>query len=177
MDLGLAKELYFHELEGKTQQDTRIGGYVALLIAIAGALAFLIRIAWFGKTALCWISFGFSAISGVFWCLVIALILLGAKGIYEKIPSAERLQDYFQKVQIYYLENPEVKGNADLDFSEVLMHNFVSATTQNERTNLRRSARFYFANQLLPWALVSAAISGLCLAVNQFVITFFRYGG
>jgi hypothetical protein len=170
MDLGLAKELYFREFEGKIQQDSRIGIYVGILTAIAGGLAFLIRSAWLAESILCWFSVGFSVIAAVLWFWVIGFVLSGTIGyIYLKIPSPENLLDYWQKLIGYYQENPGVAGSAREDFEEFLIQRFVSAATENERNNIKRSGRFYFANQILPWVIIVSAVAGLFLAINQFL--------
>jgi hypothetical protein len=177
MDIGFAKELYFRELEGKVQQDTRVGIYVGILTVVAGGLAFLIRGAWPGKTIPSLISLGFSFMSVVLYFLAVIWVLRAMRGyLHKKLPPAEELLDTWKKILEYYKVNAGVEGSAAGDFEEFLIERLVSATTRNDENNLKRSAHFWVVNGFLLWIIILSAISGLCLALNYFFPNFFAKG-
>ena len=168
MDVGFARDLYFREFEAKAQQDARISVHVALLSAVGGVLAFLIRSAWPGQTPWCRASLVSSFVSVVPYFLAIVWALRGTVGFtYEKLPSPDNLLAYSKGLARYYRENPGISGSASADFEDFLVRHFSSAATRNGRNNLARSARFYRAGQFLLWVVVLSAIAGLCLALNQ----------
>ena len=177
MDVSLAKEFYFREFEGKVQQDTRLGVYVALLSAVGGVLAYLIRNAWSGQTNWFLGSLVLSFVSVVLYFLAIVWVLRATVGvIYEKLPSPNTLLAYWQDLSLYYQENPEITGSASSDFDDFLVRHFSSAATRNANNNFIRSARYYRAALFLLWVVIFSALAGLCLFLNQFLIGFCSKG-
>ena len=177
MNVSLAKEFYFRELDGKVQQDTRLGVYVALLSAVGGVLAYLIRSAWTFQTNWFIGSFALSFISVVFYSLSIVWVFRATVGFtYEKIPSADILLDYWQDLSQYYRENPVVTGSASSDFENFLVRHFSNAATRNSQNNSARSAHYYLASLFLLWVVIFSALAGLCLVFNQLLIGFCSKG-
>lgn len=179
MDLNLARDFYFREWDGKAQQDTRVGVYVALLSALGGALAFLVRAAWPAQTPLCRLGLTVASLSLVLYFLAIIWVLRAAIAsgfTYEKLPSPENLLAYWQQLSLYYASNPTVPGSAAADFDDFLIRHFASAATRNARNNLAQSARFYVAGQLLLWVWVLGALAALALAANHVLPVLFRKG-
>ena len=177
MDVSLAKEFYFREFEGKAQQDTRLGVYVALLSAVGGVLIYLIRSAWSGQTNWFLGSLAFSFVSVVLYFLAIVWVLRATVGfIYEKLSSPDILLAYWQDLSLYYQENPEINGSATSDFDDFLVRHFSSAATRNASNNYARSARYYRAAQFLLWVVIFSALAGICLALNQLLIGFCSKG-
>jgi len=177
MDVNLARDFYLRELDGKAQQDTRIGVYLALLSALGGALAFLVRATWPAQTPLCRLGLIVAFLSLVLYFLALIWVLRAAIGFtYEKLPSPENLLAYWQQLSLYYASNPTVPGSAAADFDDFLIRRFASAATSNARNNLARSARFYVAGQLLLWVVVLGALAALALASNLVLPVLFRKG-
>jgi hypothetical protein len=178
MDLDLARDFYFRELDGKAQQDTRMGVYVALFSVLGGALAFLVRAAWSPpRTLWCYLSLIAAVLSLVLYFVAIIWVLRAAIGFtYERLPSLEDILAYRQKLASYYASNPSVPDSAAMDFDDFMTRHFASAAARNARNNLARSARFYRAAQLLLWVVVLAAVAALALAANRVLPAVFLKG-
>ena len=173
MDLDLARELYFRELDGKAQQDTRLGVYVALLSVIGGALAVLTKWAWPPDSTLCYVGLAFSVIAVVLYVLSVC-VLLGEVGLdWEKLPTPDELLAYRRKLDAYYESNPDDLGSASSDFDDYLLRHLASAATHNSITNLTRSATFYRAGVLLLAVVILTAISVAALGINQALLDLF----
>jgi hypothetical protein len=174
MDVSFFKELYFREFEIKAQQDSRAGVFVALLSAIGGVLAFLIRNAWpsvlLTSNTYCLISLVLCLIAlGVYFLSIVWVLMAMVGYTYESLPSPNNILVYWHQISRYYRENPTAPGSAGEDFRDYLMHNMASAASRNTHNNLARSARYYRASLSLVWVVVISALAALLLSLNQLI--------
>lgn len=167
MDVELAKELYFKEMEAKTQLDSRLGIYAVLLSAVGGIVAFLIRTAWPVDSLLSLGGLFASFASVVIYGFALIWVFRATLGYtYERVPYSSTILNHWKSLSTYYWRNPSVVGTASQDFEEFLIEQFSLAATKNASNNMRRSARFYGAGQLLLWVIVLAAVSGIAQGMS-----------
>jgi hypothetical protein len=169
MKVEFVKELYFRELDGKAQQDARIGIFVAIFSAIGGILVFLVRnITWPAITTLPILSLLFCALSIILYAFGIFNVLRAMVGFrWARLPHPDILLQHYKKLINYYAENPTVAGSAGDDFEGYILRQLTLAATHNGENNIVRSARFYRASRYLVWVVIVAAFSGLCLGIDK----------
>ncbi len=170
MNLDLAKEFYFRELDGKAQQDARMGVFVGLLSAVGAAIAFLVKNAWPPATSWYRVSLTLSGVSLVLYVLAVIWVLRATLGFrYEKVPSPDNLLVYWQNLLGYHGVDPSAPGKAAADFEDYLVRHFASAASRNVGDNLARSALYYGAARFLLWVIVLSALAALSLAAAYLV--------
>lgn len=178
MDFNFAKELYFRELDGRFQQDARTSTNVGLLSLVGGLLAILIRAMWPAESWLSLIGLLFCGIAVILYLMAVIYVLRATLGyIYESLPPADVLLKHSEDLSTYYRDNPEVEGNAEVDFSDFLTRKMVSATARNWSNNLSRSARYYRASQLLAFVVIFAVLASAAAAANEIMDLFKQTGG
>jgi hypothetical protein len=103
MDVELAKELYFKEMELKVQLDSRLGIYAVLLSAVGGVVAFLIRSAWPGTTLLARIGVVASIAALVVYAFALTWVLRATLGYtYERIPYPAKILEYWKSISCIF---------------------------------------------------------------------------
>lgn len=178
MDFNFAKELYFRELDGRFQQDARTSTNVGLLSLVGGLLAILIRAMWPAESWLSLIGLLFCGIAIILYLMAVVYVLRATLGyIYESLPPADVLLNHFEDLSTYYSGNPEVEGNAEVDFRDFLTKKMVSATARNWSNNLSRSARYYSASQLLALVVIFGVVAAAAAGANEIMDLFKQTGG
>jgi hypothetical protein len=164
----LFKEIYFRELDIKAQLDSRLTVYVAVLTAIGGIVAFLVRSAWPVSTKFHYVSLAVSTISIILLTIAIICAFRANLGyLYQRLPSSDDILKYSKSLIDYYQVNKGMAGNASTDFNEYLLERLSSASTRNSENNLKRSAYYYRTSQFILWTIVSSGVSGIALVINE----------
>jgi hypothetical protein len=170
MNLELAKTLYFRELDGKVQQDGRVGTYVALLTAIGGALAFVTARVWPSPTLLLKVGLALSVVSVILYFFAVVWLFRTTIGSgYELLSPPGDLLSHWHEVSAYYVAYPDVPGSAAEDFDHALLLRLTTAATTNALNNRRRSARFHRVGQLLLVVVVLTAVAAVLIAIERVV--------
>jgi hypothetical protein len=194
MDFEFVKQLYFRELDGRFQQDSRINIYIGLLSVIGGIVAVLFQRVWPGIVQIKNIqqqNLGFSSapleqvwnsqnifivlcfiicIAAVFACVAAVIFLFRAVigHHYELLSPTTNLLQHFNVLSEYYTQYPNPDITPQKDFQTVLTQKMAEATTRNVKINTIRSARYYRVSQCLAWAISLIFLAGILLAFKTF---------
>lgn len=194
MDFEFAKQLYFRELDGRFQQDSRTSIHVGLLSVIGGIVAVLLQRVWpqiinlvqimdsqqnagftIAPLQPLWTSQNILSVICLGFCIlaacacVAALIFLlraavGAK--YEALASPTELLNHSGNLAKYHAQYSTPDSTFQSDFQNYLIQKMVEATTQNTRTNFMRSARYHRASKCLAFAIIMASLAGIVIALR-----------
>jgi hypothetical protein len=159
MNVSLAKELYFRELDAKVQQDQRLAPSLVLLSLIGGVIYFLIQ----GLPPAV-LSVQSIATTLAVICYAAATVYVGRATVghaYEVLPDSDALLRYYTGLAEYYCAKQDTGGTADGDFEDFLLRHLVAAATRSRYYNLRRAAHYYLANRFAAAAIALAAVAGL----------------
>jgi hypothetical protein len=178
MNLELAKTLYFRELDGKVQQDGKLGTYAALLSALGAALAFVMARVWPSPTPLLKISLALSVVSVILFFIAVVWLFRAMVGSgYELLPLSRELLGHWEELSAYYSAYPSTPGSPADDFDHELLLRLTSAASTNALNNRVRSARFDIEGRLLLAVVVLTGVAVAFVAVDRVVSSPATSGG
>ena len=170
MNVDLAKEFYYRELDGKSQLDARLGMYTVPFTAVGGVVIYLVRSAWIGSGFLYLVGLSAAVASLVIYFVALIWLIRATIGFtYKRVPYPQDLKAHWDELSTYHWKYPSAKGSAPQEFNEDLIELCCRDATINAKNNTRRAARYYTVGVLLLWVIVFGAISGLIQVIPYIV--------
>ena len=168
MELDFAKELYREEWARRDELASGIGTPVAVLTAIGGAVVLLVKDYDFSGDLGTRVFAG--AVGNAIFFLSAAAYFLSRSYhgyLYEQLPSAQQLRDYYLQLRNYY-EHPDVDGpGLKTDFDTYLIERYIDASEKNSANNTSKAAYLYRANQSIIVGMLVSALAVLPWSVQM----------
>jgi hypothetical protein len=166
MNVDLAREFYYRELDGKAQLDARLGMYTVPFTAVGGVIIYLTRSALTSTGLSFFVSISASALSLLVYFVALIWLVRATIGFtYKRLPYSNTLKERWETLSNYHWKYPWVFGSAARDFEEELIEHFSTDATINASHNSVRAARYSIVGNLLLWVFVLSAISGVAQAI------------
>lgn len=159
--IKLYERLYFHELDRRDKISARQATPLGAMVGLVAIVAFLLN----NKP-----NFSTQYLAASFWLLLAAAVICLVIGGWHfrnswlahgerHVATAAEIDNYFDKLEAHYSDQPNVSDLVDREFSQFLLDTYRRPATTNAQNNDARSNSLHYAGTWMTIALCLSLIS------------------